>query len=449
MKLSLTVCLSLGALVVGWAQSPVGTWKGDLTLPNIKLPLVFHVAEDNPGQYTTTLDSPKQNAYGLKANATVWTKPHLAIKMDILGLSYGGEVQKDSLIGIITQGGISHKFDLVRAVDATEKVKRPQTPKAPFPYLSKEVTIQSTAEVTLAGTLTYPEKNCKGAVVLISGSGPQDRNSTVFEHQPFYVLADYLSRNGYAVLRYDDRGFGQSTGNFAEATTFDFAVDADAALAYLRQQPEFKKVKIGVIGHSEGGLIAPMLKNQPNFIISLAGSGIPGDQILLQQQEWAMRNQNNPDAIIRKVLGVSQDFFATVKAHTNYIMAVQEFNEQYANDQDQVVRYQANGLAESLNPWLFEFIRIRPADYWQHVKCPVLLINGDKDTQVVADANLTAIENALKKGKNPAVKTLRLLDINHLMQKATTGDVSEYREIEETVNLAVLEAIKQFLNQQN
>lgn len=443
-KISLFSTLLLGAL--GFAQNPNGTWVGDLVLPNVNLPIVFHVQTDENGQISSTLDSPKQNAYGLKSSSTSFKAPFLNISLEQLKMDFTGEVISDSLKGTFTQGGMAFPLKMARQLSDEAILNRPQTPKKAVGYSSKEVQFENAkANVTLAATLTLPLKECKAAVVLISGSGPQTRNTDLFEHQTFHVLADYLSQKGYAVLRYDDRGVGASTGDFDQGTTYDFVEDADAALAFVRAQPELKKLKVGVIGHSEGGIIAPMLKNQPDFIISLAGSGLRGDLILLDQQATMMKANGVSDNFINKILGVSSDFFSIVRSSENYIQAVQQFSEQYANDQDESVRGQADGLANALNPWLFEFIRIDPAKYWSNVSCPVLLVNGSKDTQVNATTNIPAISNALKKANNKNVKTVVLNDINHLMQRANSGSIEEYYEIEETVNPAVLEAITQFL----
>jgi len=285
-----------------------GSWMGKLNLGAIQLRLGINLSVDNNSKFTALLDSPDQNAFGIKTDTTIISGDNITIKVKKLLAGYEGTiVQGDSLInGKWTQGG--QTFDLnIKKMLAPVVLKRPQEPKPPFPYKSEEVTfLNEKANIELAGTLTIPEgKGPFPAVVMVTGSGQQNRDEALMGHKPFLVIADYLTRNGIAVLRYDDRGTAKSKGVFATSTTFDFADDAEAGLTWLKKQPLIDEKHLGIAGHSEGGLIAPIIASRNknvNFIILLAGPGISGIEILMAQTELISQKSGIKPEIIQESL---------------------------------------------------------------------------------------------------------------------------------------------------
>ncbi len=338
--------------------------------------------------------------------------------------------------------------------------KRPQTPQAPFPYDVETVEFSnSTANISLAGTLTLPpnQQNCP-AVILISGSGPQDRDETIMQHKPFLVVADYLTRQGMVVLRVDDRGVGESGGNFASATSADFASDVAAALDYLKKHPRVNARKVGLLGHSEGGMIAPLVASQRSdvaFLILMAGPGHTGGEVM-RQQNYDVFLQQTKDATLAKQRG---DFFETLykttlkkenaDKSTTEILALLDEDWKAITAENRatlgLTEKELRAMVTQLRtPWMHYFLAFDPSIYLQQVSCPVLAINGDKDLQVHVN-NLAAIETALKKGKNPPHKTLALKNLNHLFQTTETGAIEEYGTLEETLAPKVLTTIDEWL----
>ncbi|HAH58159.1 MAG TPA: alpha/beta hydrolase, partial [Bacteroidales bacterium] len=281
------------------AQDITGQWNGILNVPGIQLRLVFNVSKSDKG-YSSTMDSPDQGANDIPVTNTTFENSNIKFEVANLRIEYIGELKGNEIIGTFKQAGQEFPMNLSRKAIEKEVIKRPQEPSKPYNYYSEEVTFQNTkANILLAGTLTLPEKEGNfPVVILITGSGPQNRDEELLGHKPFLVIADYLTKNGIGVLRYDDRGVGQSTGDFKAATTADFATDVESAIEYLKTRKEVNVHKIGLIGHSEGGIIAPMVasaSNDVSFIVLLAGTGIRGDKLLLLQQE-----------LIAKANGVSE-----------------------------------------------------------------------------------------------------------------------------------------------
>jgi pimeloyl-ACP methyl ester carboxylesterase len=327
---------------------------------------------------------------------------------------------------------------------------RPQEPEGPLPYRAEDVTVPVPAEDgeghTLAGTITLPDPERWGdgpypGVVLISGSGAQNRDSVLLGHKPFLVLSDRLTRAGIAVLRYDDRGFGASTGDFASSTTLDFADDAQAAAAFLRGRPEVDERRVGLIGHSEGGLIAPMVAaREPGvaFIVLLAGPGVRGSEILIYQSELMFRQTRQAPDWIAASSSIRREIFeAIVNDATEdelLPLARKLVDHEMAYLQDEAGRERAARatMAQFASPWLRRFAKIDPLEALAGVAVPVLALNGTKDMQVPADANLGAIERVLTEGPCPSVTAVRLVGLNHLFQPAQTGLIGEYAVISTT-----------------
>jgi uncharacterized protein len=432
------------------------SWAGTLKISNVELRIVFNVVKDSLGKLTANLDSPDQGAYGIAVDEVVVNGDSVKFIVGVVKGFYAGKYYPDSLkiSGIWNQGGMSLPLDL-KKTEKLEKPKRPQEPKEPFPYKSEEVKfINPETRDTLAGTLTMPDTAGPfTAVILVTGSGPQDRNEELLGHKPFLVLADYLTRNGIAVLRYDDRGIGESTGDFRKATSMDFADDAIAAVEYLKTRNQLNK--IGVAGHSEGGIIAPMVAVQSgdvDFIVLMAGTGIRGDSILVLQTELIMRASGSDDQTISRDLGIYRQIYTLLNSEKDdeiikqELTAILEDSHKYLTEEEkaevgtkeQMIEMQLKVL---LGEWFRYFVKYDPYPTLTKVKCPVLAINGEKDLQVPPKENLSAIEQALKEGENKNYKIVEMPGLNHLFQKCETGAPSEYGNIEETFSPDAMKVI--------
>lgn len=364
--------------------------------------------------------------------------------------------------GLITTQLVLERVDVEAVGFSTEPPPRPQTPQAPFPYAVEEVTFENaTAGVQLSGTLTLPadasEKSVP-AVVLISGSGPQDRDETILGHKPFWVIADHLSRQGIAVLRYDERGVGKSTGDFSQATSVELADDVQAAVAYLQSHPHVDSKRIGLCGHSEGGLVGPMVAVRPNagiaFVVMLAGPGVSGRKIIESQSKLILEKSGVAGDELDRQQKIQQVFLDL--AEQDPALTREQFMEQGQAAIAELLTEQESegdtaeamvGLAagQLLSPWMRYFLTYEPKTRLQQLQCPVLVLNGEKDVQVDPDLNLPAIRSALEAAGNEDVTIRELPDLNHLFQHAETGLIQEYELIEETFDLATLELLASWI----
>ncbi|MBQ6286834.1 MAG: alpha/beta hydrolase [Bacteroidales bacterium] len=404
MKRFLTIfVIALSFVFQTRAQGLSGPWKGELRFGATKLSIVFRFEGGK-----CTMDSPDQGAKDLPTEIEFMSSDSVCVFQKQAGARFSGRIGDGKIVGKFQQGGANLPLEL-QPGDVVRN--RPQTPEPPFPYDQEDVTF-SNGDATLSGTLVYPQgwngRNKVPVAILVSGSGLQNRDEELFGHKPFLVIADYLARKGIATLRYDDRGAGKSTGDGATATTMDFMEDAAAGTEFLRSLGKFGKV--GIIGHSEGGEIAYMLgaREKVDFLVSLAGPGIQGDSILLLQNLNALRKAG-------LTMGLTKEY----------------------------VRFQVKA---NHNPWLDFFIDYDPAQDIRQVRCPALVLIGDKDTQVEAAVNIPAIESNLPRGrrgrfvsKKTRVETLP--GLNHLFQHCQTGQSEEYPTIEETFSPEVLEMI--------
>ena len=446
-RLLVVLCLMLVS-VPARAQSVAGDWMGTLDAGALKLRVVFHITETDKG-LAATLDSPDQNAMALPTSSVTLTGSTLKIEMPRLGATFEGQRSADGarLEGTFIQGGVSMPLVLARVTDAAQlERKRPQIPTKPYPYREEDVTIENpSAGVKLAGTLTLPQgQGPFTSVILLSGSGPQDRNESLMGHEPFRVLADHLTRKGIAVLRYDDRGFGKSTGNFASSTTADFATDAEAAVAFLETRPEIAPRKIGLIGHSEGGVIAPMVAARNShvaFIVLMAGTGVRGDEVVALQGSAIVEAMGMPKAMVDQIAARQREMLALLKSEPDDAVVIKKLQELNPGAEAQVTAQ----VRQMRSPWFRYFLDYDPAIALRKVTVPVLAINGDKDRQVVASQNLPAIRAALEAAGNKTVEMVELPGLNHLFQTSKTGAPNEYGAIEETIAPVVLDTIAKWL----
>jgi len=444
------------------AQDISGDWHGSLEVMGSKLPLVFHLEATDDG-YTATLDSPDQLAFGIPVETVSYEAPDLSLKLPALKAEYRGTYREADQFfdGVFEQSGMSFPLELRREAAEAATPQRPQHPTPPFPYRVEQLTFDhEAAGITLAGTLTLPAgKGPFPAAVLISGSGPQNRNEELMGHKPFLVIADYLTRRGIAVLRYDDRGVGASGGDFAGATSQDFAGDARAAVDFLKERPEIASDKIGLIGHSEGGLIAPLVAaRSPNaiaFLVLLAGPGVRGDQIILRQQSLIAEADGRSEEVIQLNQEFLREAFKLMSAGNNEVEAKanlapllkQVLQASSPNGETPSPDQVAQQLDALFSPWFRHFATYDPAPTLAEVRCPVLALNGAKDLQVDPGQNLPAIETALKEGGNPDFSVQSLPGLNHLFQHAATGSPSEYARIEETFAPEALELITAWISE--
>ena len=449
------------------ADKPTEVWSGELSVLFQKLPLQFRVYRDTDGNEQIRMDSLAQKAGGFHTIRSVKDN-RWSLQVPQVAGKFTGELAPDgdSVSGKWSQGGPQLDLTLKRSqlAAAPAPLKRPQTPQPPFPYDVSEVRFESAeAGVRLAGTLTVPHTAKPGsgfpAAILISGSGPQDRDETLFEHRPFAVIADALTRSGIAVLRFDDRGTGQSTGNFAAADSRNFMQDALGALRFLQNDARLNPRAIGLIGHSEGGLIGTLASASSvdvAFLVLLAGPGVSGREILLSQGELIARAEGITDEKLLQAQRRQQEVLigtvlqqpADADLETLRTAALQELAEQLPAEPEAREEFEAelNGGLKTLHTgWFRFFLACNPGDDLQRVTCPVLALNGERDTQVDPKLNLPAIRSSLAAGGNQRVTIEELPGLNHLFQTCRTGAVSEYEQIEETVSPLMLQKLTEWI----
>ncbi|MDR2811005.1 MAG: alpha/beta fold hydrolase [Tannerellaceae bacterium] len=435
MKKHLFLISALLFSLTAMGQDITGDWNGVLKVQGVQLRLVFHISRTGE-EYQATMDSPDQMANGISVTSVSYVPPVLKLSVANIGMSYEGTWNANGVLaGTFRQGGVELPLDLSKASPVQPQKLRPQEPHPPYPYYEEEVSFENPeANIRLAGTLTLPAKTgVYPAVVLINGSGQQNRNEEIVGHKPFLVLSDYLTRNGIAVLRYDDRGTASSTGNFETATTLDLSYDTEAALHYLRTRPEIDANHIGLIGHSEGGVIAPMIAARSphvSFLVLMAGTGIPGDSLLIEQH-----------SLLGKAYGMSEETIE--QGQTLLRRAFDAMMQSPDAVQERIADY-----PDINTPWVRYFIRHNPAETLRKVRIPVLAINGEKDLQVPPRTNLPAIRKALEEGGNRQTSVKELPGLNHLFQECETGSPAEYESIEQTISPVALNEILTWIKKQ-
>ena len=452
----------------------IGDWQGKLNTGAISLRIVFHIKSDTAGKLSATMDSPDQSAYGLPVGDVTIDGKAVKLVLPAVNGVYEGTLSDSGKVidGRWEQGGASLPLVITLSDKPIVPTKRPQTPEAPFPYTETNITFPSIAKgITLAGTLTVP----KGpgpfpTAIFVSGSGGQDRDETLLGHKPFHVLADQLARLGIASLRYDDRGVGKSTGDQAAGTSKDFANDAEGAVRFLKTAANVKRNKIGFVGHSEGGLIAPMVAaRNPDvaFVVMLAGPGVPGKDVILKQSEAIMKTMKATPAEIKKSRESQLKIIAAVEAvvrknpthpDPNKLVAVLKKEtdsliaslppEQKAEAQKNRAMVDAQ-VQQYATPWFRYFLTYDPRTALRKVTVPVLVMNGEKDVQVIASQNVPEVEKALRAGGNQRVTVRLMPGLNHLFQHAGTGSPQEYGTIDETFAPEAIKEITAFIRSVN
>lgn len=473
-----SVLIALGTLLISITataqQKFYGTWEGKINA-GVSLRVVFIFSANGNNGLKAVLKSPDQSPASLPADTTyaIYDSIHTSLKK--FGIAFHGKLMSDSSIEGSFIQGIAIPVSL-KKVDKISTVSRPQTPKPPFPYNSEEIVYyNSDRSLSFGGTLTWPaipagtnyiKAPVYPTVLLISGSGPQDRDETILQHKPFAVIADYLTRQGFAVLRVDDRGVGKSTGRFAGATSADFADDASAGIDYLKTLKQVDTTKIGLIGHSEGGMIAPMIaacRNDVAFIVLLAGPGIPVRDLMAKQitavaasqGASALASELNGEAY-RRVVGIVQrntDTAVMKKQAEAMIAEMAHANESIFAEQglgDTVARkHMVDAQVDAfMQPWFRYFLSVDPAAYLQKLHCNVLALNGSADIQVVSQPNLAGIQEALKRSRVKKYMVKELPGLNHLFQACKRCTADEYGELEESFSPVALKLMGDWLNEQ-
>jgi pimeloyl-ACP methyl ester carboxylesterase len=444
-----------GAKKPGDAVASVeGVWQGALEANGLRLRFQLHITHDDQKHLLAALDSPDQGISGLPAVNVSQKLTVFHFEIPVVQGVYEGNLNtaKSQITGTWTQGGITHNLNFQRSDQLVELV-RPQDPKKPYPYREEEVAFANPkAQLSLGGTLTLPPgQGPFPAAILIAGSGPHDRDENVAGHRPFLVLADHLTRKGIALLRYDKRGIGKSTGNYEQATTEDFASDATAAFDYLKSRKEINARKIGLIGHSEGGLIAPMIASRSSdvaWMVLLAAPGLKGEQVMLLQSEMILKTAGFDDERIARARDFSLQSYALARKEKD----PEVLETKLADLVD------STGMSTTLPPttlkpqarmmtlpWFRFFLDYDPIPALKKTQCPVLALNGDKDLQIASKENLAQIQKALQESGNKDFQTHELTGLNHLFQHAPTGSPTEYGGIQETFAPEALTSVSDWI----
>lgn len=435
-----------------FSQDIKGTWNGNLDINGISLAIVVNI--DGLSADSITMDSPEQSAFGIKVDKAEFSDNGFKLEISSLNATLVGENPVgDSMKCQLTQHGKDFPLTMKRGKYVPKPKK--QDPKD-FPYIVEEVEIfNSETNVKLSGTLTAPyDYKCDKIVILVSGSGLQNRDEEILGHKPFLVLSDYLTRNGIAVIRYDDRGFAKSTGDAINATTYDLSLDAESVVKYIRNDSRLKDMKIGIIGHSEGGMIAPMVaerNSDVDFIVMLAGPAVEISQLMARQNYDVLKSSGISEDVAKQYTKLATNEYKILKDKKLSIddkkpkvLAVMKEMEELVPSGSDDEALQTN-VEIMFSPWMYYFINFNPQDYLCKVKVPLLALNGDKDVQVYSKDNLAGVEKAMKKAKNSNYKTIELKGLNHLFQKCIFGSPNFYGRNEETFNEDAMKTIAEWI----
>ena len=448
MRTKLNIIILLLFAVLHCNAQIEGYWKGQIDLGTLKLEMAFNITANENG-YVTTLDVPAQGAFDFPVDETIFQDKRLQLTMSAMDASFSGTLKEGIIEGEFTQRGMTFPLNLVKAEKKEQKKTRPQDPQPPFDYHIEEVTFVNEKEGnTLVGTLTIPKgEGPFPAMVLVSGSGQQDRDEELMNHRPFWVIADYCALHGIAVLRYDDRGVGGSSGEVETATSMDFSYDAEAAFDYLRNRKEINASRVGILGHSEGGVINFMVsarRPEVAFLVSLAGPSVNGIEVLKEQQAAILRASGMSEEMVQFNGNANAQMFDIIEASND------------REEADSLLRQLVKGwgyneelteqtVSQMTMPWMYYFLKYDPTEAIVKTNCPALLLNGSKDLQVIASQNLPGYEKIIAEYGKTNLILRELPDLNHLFQHCETGSPNEYFEIEETISPEVLELIVGFV----
>lgn len=462
MKTSMIILLlNLMSLFNAFPQNIEGTWQGNLEVQPGKTMLFIFKISKTEEELITSLDIPSQGLKDLQPKATTFVDGNLLIDATNLGFKFNGkwDATSGNIEGTFQEGVNTVPLNLVKeeVVEKVESPKRPQKPAKPYPYLVEDVKINNLENgVMLAGTLTLPKVSSRKppVVILISGSGPQDRDENFMGHRPFLVLSDYLTRNGIAVLRYDDRGVGESTGNFEQATTEDFSADVLSAIDFLKNRTDIDVENIGLIGHSEGAIIAPKVANNSDdlaFIIMLAGTGTSGKEVSLQQamdyRNFPVDDEEQYKAYVKEAINIaaSEKDSAVVKKELESFYQTSEVLASILPPNIDKEEFIENLVKSRTNPWIRYFYNYDPAQEIKRINIPALALYGSNDTQVPPKYHMKAVKEALKESDSKNYEVLLMDGLNHLFQESKTGNISEYSQIEQTISPQVLDKISSWI----
>ncbi|WP_163518346.1 alpha/beta hydrolase family protein [Gelidibacter japonicus] len=459
MKKITTILIILLIASSGYSQDLAGNWNGNLEVQSgRKLLFVFQITK-TADKLESEIAIPSQGVKGIKAASTTYEDGHLLIDASNVGFKYSGKwnASTGTIEGTFQEGVNAVPLVLTKEAVEVIKLNRPQEPTKPYPYYEEEVTFHNEKDnITLVGTLTLPKRTGRKppVVVLISGSGPQDRNQSFASHKTFLVLSDYLTRNGIAVLRYDDRGFGESTGNFAEGTTVDFATDVLSAIEYLKKRQDIDINKIGLIGHSEGAIIAPMVANQSKdlaFIVLLAGTGTKGKEVSLTQaidyRNFPVPDEKEYEAYVKKAIDIASSAMEIdiVKSELTAFYKNSELLASLLPPNVEKDEFIENLVSTRTTPWVRYFYNYNPATEIRKISVPALVLYGSNDTQVPPKYHLQPVKDALALSKSKKYEVVLLEGLNHLFQESKTGLISEYSQIEQTFAPQALEKISTWI----
>ena len=467
-----TALILFSAFLLGKADAQkniTGTWEGRLSAASTSLRLVIHIKADKDGGYSALLDSPDQGAKDIPVSRIQMAGDSLYVEIATARATVSGILTSDSTFSGEWQQGASLPLELKKQSTVTPQANllRPQTPTPPFPYQSLDVVYNNKDKsIRYGATVTKPKgKGPFPALLLLTGSGPQNRDEELFGHKPFAVIADYLTRRGYLVLRADDRGVGQTTGNREQATSEDFATDAVAGINYLRSLPDVDKGKIGLLGHSEGGMIAQIVAAQRNdiaFVIMLAAPGQQVIDLMTGQNKAILQSAGLPPATVKSYAALykplvsaiafsntdSAAFTAATRVVDAWLLNAPKETVMHTtgiSDEESKKKFVRQFVSSAGSPWFRYFLRYKPDDYVRKMKARVLALNGDRDIQVLSGANLAALKTSLQKSRVKNFDVIELKGLNHLFQQCKTCTINEYAQLEETIAPQALATIGSWL----
>lgn len=428
-----------------FSQEITGSWKGELDVQGMKLPLIIHIKKEGVN-LVSTLVSPKQGATNIPITKTTFDNNQLVFDVSSIGIKYSGKYTNETINGIFKQGAMEIPLIFIKQNEneISETLKRPQTPKEPYIYNTEDVLfLNSKDKNTLAGTISEPKNFNKQSpiLVMITGSGKQNRDEELFGHKPFAVIADDFAKKGIATLRIDDRGIGGSSKGTIDETSYNYAMDINASVEFLLAKG-YKN--IGLIGHSEGGMIAPIVANinkKVSFLVLMAGPGTSIDELLVKQNYLALKLNGMTEENLQKDLKSNQKIYSFIKNYSGN--DYEKDLDLFLNNGEEKISKQMIGQLK--NSWFRYFINFNPDNYLSKVKIPVLAINGSLDFQVPAKDNLEAIKKSLTKVNNKKFETYEFEGMNHLFQECKTGSFSEYAQIEQTISPKVLDKMSSWI----